>query len=176
MRPLLRQAHAEMPWTRKFQEALTGSLNKSRTLGRLLKFYRERRQGTYPKWGWTWYQRSLAHNLRQQLFEQVSRTVIFAVDLNVLVGLPATAPNATTHTGSAAFVQADWVDLCHRLYPKTLMTLLNSRPTKMPKWIAKRWRPFQRLSAACKRLGKPVDVLLCCLRLCIWNQSGGVMT
>lgn len=90
-------------------------------------------------------------------------------------GFKATTPNATTHTGSAAFVQADWVDLCHRLYPKTLTTLLNSQPTKMPKWMAKRWQPFQRLSAARKRLGKAVDVLLFCLRLCM-EKSGGVMT
>jgi len=82
-------------------------------------------------------------------------------------GFKATTPNATTHTGSAAFIQADWVDLCHRLYPKTLTTLLNSQPTKMPKWMAKRWQPFQRLSAARKHLGKAVDVLLFCLRLCM---------
>ena len=39
MRPPLRQAHAEMPWTGKFQEALNGCCNAKRTLGRLLRFY-----------------------------------------------------------------------------------------------------------------------------------------
>ena len=70
-------------------------------------------------------------------------------------GLKAATPNATTHTSSAVFVQADGVDLCHRLYPKTLTALLNSQPRKLPKWMAKRWRPFQCLSAACKCLENP---------------------
>lgn len=39
MRPPLRQSHAEMPWTGKFQECLNGCVNPKRTLGRLLHFY-----------------------------------------------------------------------------------------------------------------------------------------
>lgn len=33
MRPPLRMAHSEMPWAGKFGEALSGSINKRRTLG-----------------------------------------------------------------------------------------------------------------------------------------------
>ena len=39
LRPPLRMAHAEMPWTGKFDEALRGSINKHRALGRLLHYY-----------------------------------------------------------------------------------------------------------------------------------------
>ena len=42
MRPPLRLSHAEMPWTGKFDEALKGCINKHRTLGRLLHYYRGR--------------------------------------------------------------------------------------------------------------------------------------
>ncbi len=86
-------------------------LSKRRTLGRLLHYYgndvkahtrggalilfaRVEQGGlgiTCPPGiepGWTWYQQSLAHHLRHQLFEVVNQTVSLGEDLNVLVGLP----------------------------------------------------------------------------------------
>ena len=88
MRPPLRMAHSEMPWTGKFDETLSGSINKHGTLGRLLHYYgnvvRAHTRGALNLFarveqgglgiscppgiepGWTWYQQSLAHQLSHQ--------------------------------------------------------------------------------------------------------------
>ena len=112
MRPPLRQAHAEMPWTGKFQEALNGCCNAKRTLGRLLRFYgndvkahsmggrlnlfaRVEQGGlgvTCPPGiepGWTWFQQALAHHLRHKLMSFFDETeTSLGTDLNLIVGLP----------------------------------------------------------------------------------------
>ena len=101
MRPPLRMAHSEMPWAGKFGEALSGSINKRRTLGMTfvhipggaLNLFARVEQGglgiSCPPGiepGCTWYQQSLAHHLRHELVERVNQTVTLGVDLNVLVG------------------------------------------------------------------------------------------
>ena len=91
MRPPLRQSHAEMPWTGKFQECLNGCVNPKRTLCRLLHFYgndvwshtKGGRLNLFAKVeqgglgislppgiepGWTWFQKALAHHLRHKVF------------------------------------------------------------------------------------------------------------
>ena len=109
MRPPLRMAHSEMPWAGKFGEALSGSINKRRTLG--MTFVHIPAGGctelicpSRARWigyiscppgiepGCTWYQQSLAHHLRHELVERVNQTVTLGVDLNVLVGTRMLAP------------------------------------------------------------------------------------
>lgn len=111
MRPPLRSAHAQMPWTGKFEEALNGALNSKRTMARLLDFYGadvrahtlggslnlfarveqgglgiSRPPGIEP--GWTYFQQSLAHHLRHKVLSAVSETKSLGSDLNALLDLP----------------------------------------------------------------------------------------
>ena len=112
MRPPLRQSHAEMPWTGKFQECLNGCVNPKRTLGRLLHFYGNDvwshtkggrlnlfakveqgglgislPPGTEP--GWTWFQKALAHHLRHKVFNFFEECkVSLGAEMNSLLGLP----------------------------------------------------------------------------------------
>ena len=97
MRPPLRAAHSQMPWTGKFEEALNGALNRKRAMARLLQFYGtdvrchtlngtlnlfarveqgglgiRRPPGIEP--GWTYYQQSLAHYLRHKILSAVEET------------------------------------------------------------------------------------------------------
>ena len=43
--------------------------------------------------------------------------------------------------------------------PRTLTALLNGQPTKMPKWMAARWKPFEHLSAKQKCLGRRQQIV-----------------
>ena len=61
-----------------------------------------------------------------------------------------------THYEDQTFDHGVWKDVCHWLYPRTLTALLNGQPTKMPKWMAARWKPFEHLSAKQK---------------CLWTQT-----
>ena len=48
-----------------------------------------------------------------------------------------------THCEDQTFDHGVWKDVCQRLYPRTLTALLNGQPTKMPKWMAARWKTFE---------------------------------
>lgn len=47
-----------------------------------------------------------------------------------------------------------WQEACRRLFPKSLTKLLNGRPAKVPKWLAKKWAPYYRLPLEKKLLGR----------------------
>ena len=75
-----------------------------------------------------------------------ARKVGHVVALNAwfLQGFKDHGAETNMHAEKPRFVQEDWQDFCQRLYPHTLTGLLNSNPTTVPKWMLKRWMPFER--------------------------------
>ena len=112
MRPPLRQSHAEMPWTGKFQECFE-RLCQSKAYAwpappllrkrcvvpherRLLNLFAKVEQGglgiSLPPGiepGWTWFQKALSHHLRHKVFNFFEECeVSLGAEMNSLLGLP----------------------------------------------------------------------------------------